>query len=248
MSGVRQFVFGAAVAAALVSTFALARSGSGNDGLAPPAQAAAVTPTQQLEPYLRFTGTGTVQVKPDTASISFSTSGESSTKATAVNEASAAMRRVIAAMVRHGVSHDDLQTSADVYRDSSRDVYNAYQSLQVTVRHVKGAGKLLAAGLKAGADSSSGPYFSLTDQNRGYDAALRSAMTNARAHADTAAALIGAHVTGVVSIDDTSDQSVQPFYGGVRALAIDSIAPIPVERGSQSVTASVTVVFSYATG
>ncbi len=245
MSGVRQFVFGVAVAAALVSTFALARSGGGSDGLTPPAQAAAVATTQQLEPYLRFTGTGTVQVKPDTASISFSTSGEDSTKATAVNEASAAMRRVIAAMVTQGVSHDDLQTSADVYRDSSRGVYDASQSLQVTVRDVKGAGKLLAAGLKAGADSSSGPYFSLTDQNRGYDAALRSAMDNARAHADTAAALIGAHVTGVVSIDDTSSQTVEPFYGAAKAL--DSIAPIPVERGTQSMTATVTVVFSYAT-
>jgi hypothetical protein len=67
MGGFRQFVFGAAVAAAIVATFALARSNGGRDVIAAPAQAATVTASQQLAPYLRFIGTGTVRVKPDTA-------------------------------------------------------------------------------------------------------------------------------------------------------------------------------------
>jgi uncharacterized protein len=249
MGGFRQFMFGAAVAAAIVSVFALARSGGGGDGLTPQAQAASVAPAQQLSPFLRFTGTGTVQVKPDTASISFNTNGESSDKSAAVNEASAAMRRVIAAMSHHGVGHKDLQTSADVYHDTTRGVYVASESLQVTVREVKGAGKLVAAGLNAGADNSSGPYFSLTDQNTGYDAALRDAVANARAHADAAAALIGAHVTGVISVDDTTGQSPEPYYYGRTAFAaaLDAVEPMPVEHGSQPVSATVTVVFSYAT-
>jgi uncharacterized protein len=249
MGGFRQFMFGAAVAAAIVSVFALARSGGGGDGLTPQAQAASVAPAQQLSPFLRFTGTGTVQVKPDTASISFNTNGESSDKSAAVNEASAAMRRVIAAMSHHGVGHKDLQTSADVYHDTTRGVYVASESLQVTVREVKGAGKLVAVGLNAGADNSSGPYFSLTDQNTGYDAALRDAVANARAHADAAAALIGAHVTGVISVDDTTGQSPEPYYYGRTAFAaaLDAVEPMPVEHGSQPVSATVTVVFSYAT-
>jgi uncharacterized protein len=248
MGGIRQFMFGAAVAAALVSVFALARSGGGGEGLAAPAQAAAVAPATQLSPFLRFSGIGTVRVRPDTASISFNTSGQDGDKAAAVNEASAAMRKVIAAMAQHGVGHRDLQTSADVYHDTSRGLYMASESLQVTVRHVKGAGKLVALGLNAGADSSSGPYFSLTDQDRGYNAALRSAVENARAHADAAAALIQAHVTGVVSIDDTSGQSQDPYYGRAifGAAALDSVGSLPVQRGTQPVSATVTVVFSYA--
>src|SRR5438876_279692 len=94
MGGFRQFMFGAAVA-----------------------------PAQQLSPFLRFSGTGTVQVKPDTASISFNTNGQSSDKSAAVNEASAAMRHVITAMTSHGVGQKDLQTSADVYHDTTRGVY-----------------------------------------------------------------------------------------------------------------------------
>ena len=250
MGGFRQFMFGAAVAAAIVSVFALARSGGGSgDGLTPQAQAAAVAPAQQLSPFLRFSGTGTVQVKPDTASISFNTNGQSSDKSAAVNEASAAMRHVITAMTSHGVGQKDLQTSTDVYHDTTRGVYVASESLQVTVRHVKAAGKLVADGLNAGADNSSGPYFSLTDQNTGYDAALRDAVANARAHAEAAAALIGAHVTGVISVDDTTGQSPQPYYYG-NALAQyavgDAVAPIPVKHGTQQVAATVVVVFSYA--
>jgi uncharacterized protein YggE len=249
MGGFRQFMFGAAVAAALVSVFALARSGGGGDGLTPQAQAASTAPLQQLSPFLRFSGTGTVQVKPDTASISFNTNGQSSDKAEAVNEASAAMRHVIAAMTHHGVSRKDLQTSADVYHDTTRGVYVASESLQVTVRDIKGAGKLVAEGLNAGADNSSGPYFSLTDQNPGYDAALRDAVTNARAHADAAAALIGAHVTGVISVDDTTGQSPEPYYyyGAAVLDAARAVGPMPVEHGTQPVSATVTVVFSYAT-
>ena len=85
-------------------------------------------------------------------------------------------------------------------------------------------------------------------ENTGYDAALRDAVTNARAHADAAAALIGAHVTGVISVDDTTGQSPEPYYYG-RALfaAADAVAPMPVEHGTQPVSATVTVVFSYAT-
>jgi len=248
MGGFRQFMFGAAVAAAIVSVFALARSGGGGEGLTPQAQAALVAPAQQLPPFLRFSGTGTVQVKPDTASISFNTNGESSDKSAAVNEASAAMRRVIAAMSKHGVSHKDIQTGAEVYHDTTRGVYVASESLQVTVRKVKAAGKLVADGLNAGADNSSGPYFSLTDQNSGYDAALRDAVANARAHADAAASLIGAHVTGVISVDDTTGQSPQPYFYGWQAMlaAPDAVAPMPIRHGTQPVSATVTVVFSYA--
>jgi uncharacterized protein len=246
MSGFRQFMFGVAVSAAIVSMFALARSGDGGVALTPQALAASVTATQ-LSPFLRFTGTGTVQVKPDTASISFSTSGEHSDKSAAVNEASAAIRRVITAMSKHGVSHKDLQTSADVYHDPNRGIYIASESLQVTVRDVKAAGKLVADGLNAGADSSSGPYFSLTDQSTGYDAALREAVANARAHADAAAALIGAHVTGVISVDDTT-QPAQPYYDRTLefSAAAGAVAPIPVKHGTQQVSAMVVVMFSYA--
>jgi uncharacterized protein YggE len=103
-----------AVTVAIVASSVLALS-RGGDGVAPPAQAASTTTPDQLAPYLRFSGTGTVKVKPDTATISFGTTGEDSDKAASVNEASAAMRRVIAAMTHGGVRHADLHLNPKSY-------------------------------------------------------------------------------------------------------------------------------------
>ncbi len=247
MSGFRQFVFGAAVAAAIVSVAVVWHAGTGGAGALQTAQAASVTPPpQQLASYLRFTGTGTVRVKPDTASISFDTSGSSSSKAEATNQASATMQRVLTAMREHGIPNSRLQTTMDVYLDTTNGVYQANEDVQVTVHHLDAVGALIAAGLNAGADSSSGPSFSLTGQNTGYDTALRAAMANAREHADAAAALIGAHVTGVVSVDDTPAQQAQPFYGFSLNAAAAPVRPIPIKQGTQDVTVTVSVAFSFA--
>ena len=223
---------------------------AGGHGGAPPApaQAAQVAPAAApLAKYLRFTGTGTVQVNPDTANISFTTNGSGSSKAGAVSEAGSAMRRVIAAMERNGVQRGDLQTSSNVYDDTSRGVWEASEYLQVTVHSVHGAGGLVSKGLAAGADSSSGPDFSLSSQSAGYDAALRAAVADARAHADAAAALIGDQVTGVISVDDTPTAYPTPIYGmaldGAQAMPV-----MPVRHGKQQVTVSVEVTFSYGSG
>jgi uncharacterized protein len=231
--------------AALAAAVALSLGGG---GAAPPEPAHAAQgdqPATSLAKYLRFTGTGTVQVKPDTAGISFTTDGTGGSKADAVAQAGSAMRRVIAAMQSHGVERGDLQTSSDVYRDTSEGVWRASEYLQVTVHDVHSAGSLVSRGLAAGADSASGPQFSLSDRSAGYDAALRSAMADARAHADAAAALIGAHVTGVISVDDASTGQAQPVYG--QALdSLKAVPEMPVREGKQEVMVAVTVTFSYS--
>jgi uncharacterized protein YggE len=158
------------------------------------------------------------------------------------------MRRVIAAMQHNGISKPDLETSSDVYHDTTRGIYQASESLQVTVHEVDVAGQLVATGLNAGADSASGPEFSLTNQNAGYDAALRAAVQNARSHADAAASLVGIHVTGVLSIDDVPVSGGEPIYGALAAPAQDRTLPVPVRRGLQQVSVTLTVTFAYANG
>lgn len=235
-------------AAAVGAAAALWLGGHGGAAPPPPANAAqAAPPAPSLARYLRFTGTGTVRVNPDTAGISFTTDGTGGSKADAVAEAGSAMRRVIAAMQDHGVKRGDLQTSNEVYRDTTNGVWHASQYLQVTVHDVHSAGSLVSRGLAAGADSSSGPQFSLSDQDTGYDAALRAAVADARAHADAAAALIGARVTGVISVDDTSSATTPPVYGMAAADRL-GVPVMPVRHGKQEVTVSVSVTFSYGSG
>jgi uncharacterized protein YggE len=248
MTGFRNVLLGAALAVAVVTSVALVRSGDGRDSGAAVAATPQPPATQPLTPYLRFTGTGTARVKPDRASIWFSTRGESASKGTAVDSSSGAMRKVIAAMRNDGVKRGDLQTDVEVDHDTTRGVYQAYESLQVTVRDVSATRRLIRDGLNAGADSVSGPNFSLASQTAGYAAALRAAISDARSRATAAAGLIGAHVTSVVSVDDVPISGPLP-YDGVYAAAQAVRGPvtvIPVEHGMQQVTATVTVVFSYA--
>jgi uncharacterized protein YggE len=238
----------AAVAAGVGAAVTLALGHGGAAGPPDVAQAAQAPPAAApLAQYLRFTGTGTVHVRPDTAGISFTTSGTGGSKGEAVAGAGAGMRRVIDAMQRHGVHRSDLQTSSDVYDDTSRGVWVASESLQVTVHDTHAVAGLISRGLAAGADSSSGPQYSLSDHSTGYDAALQAAIADARAHADAAAALIGAHVTGVISVEDTSTAQPVPIYGAA-ADALSSVPAMPQRQGTQDVTVGVIVTFSYATG
>ena len=194
---------------------------------------------------LHVTGSGKVTVKPDQATISFTTTGRAATLTAAQDQASRDMTRVIAAMREGGVGADDLQTS-DVSGDRARKGgYVARQSLTVTVRDASRAGALVSAGVAAGADSSYGPEFQVGDTHAAYDQALAAAVKQARARADAIAAAAGVHITGIVSIDQNDGYQPQ-VYAADSLAAVKQPGPVavPTQQGTREVTASVAVVFS----
>jgi uncharacterized protein len=195
--------------------------------------------------FIRFTGTGTATVRPDEATIYLSTSGRGASLADATNAASAAMRRVMAAMRRDGVQPADLQTSqAGGGHDAhGADPWLARQSLTVTVRQTSHTGRLMADAIAAGATATSGPDFSQSNQETGRAQALARAVANARTEADAAAGAAGLRITGVRSITESSGG--YPIYGAALA-AKAPVTPVPVQPGSQQVSATVTVTFSVA--
>ena len=241
MSQVRQIVFVAAVCVIAVAVYAAFHGSAG--------ARAASSGQPRLPQFLKFDGTGTVSVTPDRATIHFSTTGKGATLSEATNQASAEMNRVLNAMREMGVKKPNTQTDGvSGYKDDQTGLYQAEQDLTVTVTHVVRTGKLLAAGIRAGAEATYGPEFSDADQHAGQASAVRAAVDNARSQADAAAAAAGMRVTGVVSISET--QPFQPFYANndfsVQAAGIPSATQVPVRAGKQRQTATVQVVFSYA--
>jgi uncharacterized protein YggE len=202
---------------------------------------------------LHVTGSATVHVRPDRAVITFSVIGRGRSLAGAERVANAKMSSLLAVMSAKGVARRDMQTqNQNVSRVDGTGHFIAYQSLQVTVRHVLEAGKLISAGVATGAaHDSEGPVYSLESQQSAEDEALAAAVKQARSRADAIAAAAGLHITGVVSIQQT--QQPQPYYpgpiysnaAGVVA-AKDALAPMPTRPGRQEVSASVTVVYGYA--
>ena len=110
--------------------------------LAPP-QAQAQAQGGQLAAYLRFTGTGTVQAKPDTATLHFSTVGSGSSLAAAQNQASARMTTLLAAFQHAGIAQADLATGSGWAGQDGEHPgrYTASQELTVTVRDLSAPGR-----------------------------------------------------------------------------------------------------------
>ena len=138
-----------------------------------PRAVAATSPKPDMPSFLRFDGEGGVAIRPDRATINFTTSGEASTLVDATNQASKTMRAVIAAMHAGGVARINMVTDgANGYADARRR-YHADQNLTVTVMKVGTTGKLTAAGLNAGATADYGPDFSSGARHAGQSQAIR---------------------------------------------------------------------------
>jgi uncharacterized protein YggE len=238
----RQATLTAAVCVLAIAAYTTIRSGSDT--------AAARTASAPSGNALHVTGAATVRLKPDRATISFTTHGHGPTLAAAQNRSSRAMRAVIAAMTAGGVANRDMQTHDQYATRAGRHAagYVAYQSLTVTVRHISHAGRLEAAGVSAGAHSSAGPVFSLASKQQGYRDALAAAVKQARSQAAAMAAAAGLRITGVVSIqEDQSDRYAVygPAYGDALSPARVAAA-VPTRTGRSQVSASVTAAFAYA--
>ena len=242
MTDPRQLIMTAAIA-----VLAIAGYQALHDTSRAPAAPAARTPGGVLQPFMRFTGSGNVTMHPDRGTISFSTHGTGATLADAQTAASRAMNLLIAKLRSDGVARGDMRTDGVSGGSSSpAGGYTADQSLTVTVRNLSKTGRLLADGAAAGAQSAYGVDFSIGNQHHAYDEALRSAIADARSKADAAAAAAGLHVSGVVSVDESQQQ---PFYDRELTLApakVVALPAVPIRRGTQKVSAEVTVVFSYS--
>ena len=233
------------VTTAAVAVLAIAGYQALHDTARAPASPAARTPSGVLQPFMRFTGSGDVSMHPDRGTISFSTHGTGATLAEAQDAAGGTMRVLIRRLRADGVARSDMRT--DGVSGGARPRYGDFtadQSLTVTVRDLSKTGRLLADGAAAGAQSDYGVDFSIGNQHHAYDDALRAAIADARSKADAAAAAAGLHVSGVVSVDESSQQ---PFYGADLGVVREAApAAVPIKRGMQQVSAQVTVVFSYA--
>ena len=238
--------------AALIAGVLALKPSSSTPGAPPPAQAAtAATDPGALVPYLRFSGFGSVRVKPDTADIYVSTTATAAASADALDAASKKMTKVQAKLKELGVAAADMTTSnSSSYQDFDSKKWRAELSLNVKVRKIEEAGNLLTAANAAGADGVGGPSFSVDDTRAAYSSALRQAIEDARAKAEAAAAQMGVKVGGVVSVDDQAGGVSQPLFAAAADAAKVSGAeaaptPVPIAPGEQEIGATVTVVFTY---
>jgi uncharacterized protein YggE len=237
-----------AVALALALAFSV-RGGSGPDTAFAAATAAPGSAISPSDRTLTFTGSGDVELQPDTAIVGVSVHGDGASSDDAQAVASDKMNAILQALRSLDSVHiadADLETqggnTSPDWEHEGRFISD--QSLSVTIHDPARAGEVMAAATKAGADSVNGPSFSLAEQSAAYRDALRSALADARSKADAAAAAMSVHILGTTTVSENSGGGGPIMYAADAAGKAASSAP-PVQIGPVTVSAQVTVTFAY---
>jgi uncharacterized protein len=237
-----------AVALALALAFSL-RGGSGPETAFAAATAAPGSAISPGDRTLTFTGSGDVELQPDTAIVGVSVHGDGASSDDAQAVASDKMKAILQALRSLDSVHiadADLETqgvnTSPDWEHEGRFISD--QSLSVTIHDPAHAGEVMAAATQAGADSVNGPSFSLAEQSAAYRDALRSALADARSKADAAAAAMSVHILGTTTISENSGGGGPIMYAADAAGKAASSAP-PVQIGPVTVSAQVTVTFAY---
>ena len=237
-----------AVALALALAFSL-RGGSGPDAAFAAASAAPGSAIAPGDRTLTFSGSGDVDLQPDTALVGVSVHGSGASSDEAQGVASDKMKAILQALRSLDTVHiadADLETQGvNTSRDWEHEGrFVSDQQLSVTIHDPARSGEVMAAATAAGADSVDGPSFSLAEQSAAYRDALRKALADARSKADAAAEAMGVHILGTTTISEASGGGGPIMYAADAAGKAASSAP-PVQIGPVTVSAQVTVTFAY---
>jgi uncharacterized protein YggE len=191
-------------------------------------------------------GTGSANVTPDRASFAFGTVSQAATANVALAASSQSVARVIAALKKAGVAQADIQTS-DVslsprMNDNADAIvgYTASNTVTATIRKIGDAGDIVDAAVGAGANQVYGPNLLASDQDAAYRNALKGAVANARAKAETLATASSATLGKITAIVEGGGGAMpMPVAVGAK----DS--SVPIEPGTQKIEATVSVTFAF---
>jgi uncharacterized protein len=210
--------------------------------LAAPAAASAVERTVSVSATVER------QVPNDAAEVRFAVSKERAGRAAALRIVALRVQAVIAAAQRiPGVGAGDVTTGSISVRRverGERPVYRASEGVTVITHSPEAAGELVAAGVTAGATSTRGPKFFVSDRETAYNAALVEALQRARTKAGLLAAAAGATLGPAITIAESG--AITPFEGqrGTSAPKSEDAPAPPVKPGKSTVEATVTAIFA----
>lgn len=195
-------------------------------------------------------GSGEVQGTPDTLNTSAEISFVSQDVTTAMNQTSDRQRAVIDALVEAGIDAKDIATTNVSLQPqygpdgvSSIVGYQASNSIDVTIRDISVASRVLALIVSTGGDATriNSVTFSITDDSQLVKDARARAFKDAQDRAQQYADLSGLTLGKVISISEAGGGGVPPPspMPMERAMA-DSV---PVSPGQQAVGFTVTVIW-----
>lgn len=218
---------------------------------------AAASAVSAAEPRstVRATGEGIVSVRPDQAIVSFAVVTQAPSAQAAAAQNATKTQAVLAALKAALGTGADLRTSGyslqpnyHYPREGGTPVLNGFtaaNSVEATISDITTVGKVLDAGIKAGANRIDQLRLTMKDAEPHRREALRLAGQRARSRAEAIAAGLGAKLGKLVSAEESGAERPIPLMRQ-QAVAAEMRADTPIEPGQMDVRASVTVEYELA--
>lgn len=208
-------------------------------------------------PVVHVQARGEVEVDPDRARISFAVETEAESARDAADENARRMARVLAAVREEGRGVEGFRAETSGYslhpryrterQTSIREIagYTARNHIVITVDAVDQVGRLIDAALQNGANRMAGLHFSIRDPEPHREAALREAMRKAQAEARVMAEALGMRLGAPIHVT-AGAETPMPRARADMVMAmemLDTAAPTPIEAGTQTIGAQVSIRF-----
>ena len=196
-------------------------------------------------------GEGRVLAAPDVARVTVGVQAQEPTVSRANADATARMKKVLAALEKAGVATKDIRTvryNVDVQRSfqgpNAGTVigYSVVNQVQVTVRELPRLGAVLEQVVAAGANDVGGISLEKEDTSAERARALERAMADARAKATVLAKAAGATLGEAVVVSEGGRGPIVPMGPMMRTAA--AAAEVPVSSGELEIVAAVDVTFA----
>ncbi len=221
-----------------------------------PSMAAAQIATPQIPPIvgtrLDVNATGESTRVPDVAIISAGVVTRAPTAAAAIQQNSARMDRVLAALKSAGVADRDIQTSSinlnPEYRYQENKApelvaYSASNQVSIRFRDIRNSGRILDALVAEGANQINGPTLTIDKPDAALDEARINAVANGRARADLYARALGKRVVRVISVSESGGSYPVPPPMPMAERMSAQAADTKIMAGEQKLQVSVSMVF-----
>ena len=241
----------------LVSVFAVGLVGLlALSACAAPAVAQGGGNNQEQPHTISVTGNGVAYGKPDIATAQIGVQSRSTDPAQAVDDVTAKMSAILAALKGLGIDEKDIQTtnfSVSVQQDVNPETgqlkdmftYVVDNTVTVTMRDLSQVGDVLGKAVGAGANSIYGVNFTVSDQAALEAEARGKAMADAKARAEQLAKAAGVTLDAPMNISEYSSGPI-PYaadYKAAPAVGVGGGAPVPVSTGQIQVNLQVSVTY-----
>lgn len=195
------------------------------------------------------TGTAERRATPDLAEITLGVTARAGSSEEATAAASRALRDVIAAVRRAGVSELETEPVRVGREPTPRPgggqapaarPFVGRQSITVRMREAERSGEVIDAAVQAGATDVAGPRFELGDPSETRRRALDAAVADARRNAEAMAAAADVRLGRALRIEQGDGGGPRPFESQRES----ADATPPVDPGPVELAANVTVTFA----